>query len=95
MKPRFLLTALIACTISMSALSAPSAPLADIDVVTTSDGKVNNYCMGGGDDRKLIPFDGIIRNPFRETTHFGCESEGGRPTFMPDLDPAIKDGKLV
>ncbi|MBM4202866.1 MAG: hypothetical protein FJ194_01775 [Gammaproteobacteria bacterium] len=65
------------------------------EVVTTREGKVTNYCVGGGDDHKLIPFDGVIRNPFRETTHFGCESEGGTATFMPDLDPVIKDGKLV
>ena len=67
----------------------------DTDPTTATNGKVNNYCMGGGDDRKLIPFDGIIHNPFKQTTHFSCESEGGRPTFMPDLDPVIKDGKLA
>lgn len=77
-------------------VALPAKAMADDqDVVTTFDGEVTNYCIGGGDDRKLIPYDGEIRNPFRETTHFGCESEGGTPTFMPDLDPVIKDGKLV
>lgn len=65
------------------------------DSITSTDGKVNNYCLGGGDDRKVIPFDGIIHNPFKQTSHFNCEAEGGRPTFMPDLDPPIKDGKLA
>ncbi len=67
----------------------------DGDSITSTNGKINNYCLGGGDDRKLIPFDGIIHNPFRQTSHFHCEAEGGRPTFMPDLEPAIKDGKLA
>ena len=82
-------------TMVLFAAFAGTATADERDVVTTIDGKVTNYCIGGGDDRKLIPFDGIIRNPFRETSHFGCESEGGTPTFMPDLDPAIKDGKLA
>lgn len=67
----------------------------DGDSITSTNGKINNYCLGGGDDRKLIPFDGIIHNPFKQTSHFQCEAEGGRPTFMPDLEPAIKDGKLA
>ena len=65
------------------------------DAITSTNGKVNNYCLGGGDDRKVIPFDGIVHNPFKQTSHFNCEAEGGRPTFMPDLDPPIKDGKLA
>lgn len=80
----------------LTALTASTNAQSDErDVVTTTDGKVTNYCIGGGDDRKLIPYDGVIRNPFRETTHFGCASEGGTPTYMPDLDPVIKDGKLA
>ena len=65
------------------------------DAITSTNGKINNYCLGGGDDRKVIPFDGIVLNPFKQTSHFNCEAEGGRPTFMPDLDPPIKDGKLA
>ena len=66
----------------------------DGDSITSTNGKINNYCLGGGDDRKVIPFDGVIHNPFKQTSHFNCQAEGGRPTFMPDLEPAIKDGKL-
>jgi hypothetical protein len=67
----------------------------EIDSVTATNGKVNNYCLGGGEDRKLIPYDGLIHNTLKQTTHFTCESEGGRPTYMPDLEPLIKDGKLA
>jgi hypothetical protein len=45
----------------------------------------HNLCLGGLDDRKLILPENQIRNPFRETTHLGCEVEGGKPTVMPDL----------
>jgi hypothetical protein len=89
---RLLIPVASLCLAAATMNAAASDPF---EVVTTLDGKVTNYCIGGGDDRKLIPFDGVIRNPFRETTHFGCESEGGTATFMPDLDPVIKDGKLV
>ena len=65
------------------------------DSITSTNGKINNYCLGGGDDKKVIPFDGVIHNPFKQTSHFNCEAEGGRPTFMPDLEPPIKDGKLA
>jgi hypothetical protein len=84
----------LACMLTLS-MSAAATAVDEVELVTTTNGKVNNYCLGGGDDRKLIPFDGEIHNPFKQTTHFGCESEGGTPTFMPDLDPAIKDGKLA
>jgi hypothetical protein len=47
----------------------------------------HNLCLGGLDDRKLILPENQIRNPFRETTHLGCEVEGGKPTVMPDLPP--------
>ncbi len=65
------------------------------DSITSTNGKINNYCLGGGDDKKVIPFDGVIHNPFKQTSHFNCEAEGGRTTFMPDLEPPIKDGKLA
>ena len=86
--------AVLLCLIHCAAL-ADNTDRNETDTTTATNGKINNYCLGGGDDRKLIPFDGIIHNPFKQTTHFSCESEGGRPTFMPDLDPVIKDGKLA
>ena len=53
-----------------------------------------NYCIGGLQDRKVIPHD-RIRRPMKETSVFGCEVGGGRAVYMPDLEPAIKDGILV
>ena len=53
-----------------------------------------NYCIGGLQDRKVIPHD-HIRRPMKETSVFDCEVGGGRAVYMPDLEPAIKDGILV
>ena len=53
-----------------------------------------NYCIGGLQDRKVIPYD-LIRRPMKETSVFGCEVGGGRAVYMPDLEPAIKDGILA
>lgn len=88
------------CLVLLTVVGAASISTAvraqdEADSITSTNGKINNYCLGGGDDRKVIPFDGVIHNPFKQTSHFNCEAEGGRPTFMPDLEPAIKDGKLA
>ena len=88
--PLVLLVVLVCASISADVRAQDEG-----DSITSSDGKINNYCLGGGDDRKVIPFDGLIHNPFKQTSHFNCEAEGGSPTFMPDLDPPIKDGKLA
>ena len=76
----FSLTLLVVLTVGSTSASAREQG----DAITSTNGKINNYCLGGGDDRKVIPFDGIIHNPFKQTNH-----------FMPDLDPPIKDGKLA
>ncbi|MCP5178635.1 MAG: hypothetical protein H6993_16875 [Pseudomonadales bacterium] len=76
------------------ALAAP-AIASERNTVSGTVGKTVNYCIGGSEDRKLIPQDEVVQNPFHETTQFSCQSEGGRPTYMPDLEPAIKDGKLA
>ncbi|MGA0841310.1 MAG: hypothetical protein ACO3Z6_02820 [Pseudomonadales bacterium] len=44
-----------------------------------------NLCLGGLDDKKLIVAESRIENPFRETSHLGCEIEGGTAVEMPDL----------
>ncbi len=59
------------------------------------DVRKSNICFGGLDDGKLIPDDGRIDNPFRQTSELGCAVEGGQPTFMPDLAPLVPDGKLA
>ncbi len=56
---------------------------------------LENYCIGGLEDRKLIPQNGQVNNPFRQTTVLGCSVDGGEPTIMPDLIPAVRDGKLA
>lgn len=59
------------------------------------DSSLENYCIGGLENRKLIPQDGRVNNPFRQTTVLGCSVDGGVPTIMPDLIPAVRDGKLA
>ena len=55
----------------------------------------NNICFGGLDNGKLIPDDGLVENPFRQTTELGCTVDGGTPEHMPDLAPLVPDGKLA
>lgn len=44
-----------------------------------------NYCLGGIEHRKIIVGEGLVLDPFKETTRLGCEVDGGDPRTMPDL----------
>lgn len=72
-------------------VSTPDSEQSDSRV----DSSLENYCIGGLENRKLIPQSGQVSNPFRQTTVLGCSVDGGVPTIMPDLIPAIRDGKLA
>lgn len=73
-----------------SALLAPALALADPAGMGPGADEVrveqpHNYCLGGIEDRKIIVDESQLTNPFRETTHLGCEVDGGDPRTMPDL----------
>ena len=62
---------------------------------SVADDRRGNICFGGLEDRKLIPNNDRIDNPFKQTTLLGCAIEGGKPVFLPDLKPAIPNGVLT
>jgi hypothetical protein len=65
----------------------PGSPVTD----DTSQADPNNYCIGGLENRKVIVEEDFLSNPFKETTHLGCEVDGGKPAEMPDLpQPAAR-----
>jgi hypothetical protein len=45
----------------------------------------HNLCFGGLEHRKRIVPEAQLRDPLRETTHLGCQVDGGEPAVMPDL----------
>ena len=51
-----------------------------------------NLCFGGLEDGKIIVSEPYLKNPYKETTHLGCEVDGGAPVTMPDL-PAPDSAK--
>lgn len=44
-----------------------------------------NLCFGGLEDGKIIVSEPYLENPYQQTTHLGCEVDGGSPATMPDL----------
>ena len=48
-----------------------------------------NLCSGGLEDGKRIVHEIFLENHFKETTHLGCEVDGGKPVQMPDLPSPI------
>ena len=54
-----------------------------------------NICFGGLEHGKLIPNDGEVSNQWKETSELGCQIDGGRPSFLPDLAPAVPEGRIV
>lgn len=92
------LVLLMASSLPATADLRASAPTAQ-DPAAQSDERagstLENYCIGGLENRKLIPQSGQVSNPFRQTTVLGCSVDGGIPTIMPDLIPAVRDGKLA
>ncbi len=54
-----------------------------------------NICFGGLEDGKLIPSNGNIGNHWRETSELGCRVDGGTPSFLPDLAPAVPEGRMA
>ncbi len=90
---RFTALATFVATATLTQLADLSGANSDALAVHYHD-RTGNYCVGGEQDRKIIPHD-HIRRPWKETSLLGCEAEGGRAVFMPDLVPAVKDGILV
>ncbi len=93
MDMRFLALAIFIATVPLTQLESRSDAFQETLAVHYHD-RTGNYCVGGEQDRKIIPHD-QIRRPWKETSLLGCEAEGGRAVFMPDLVPAVKDGVLV
>lgn len=90
---RFLALAALVATATLVQPVEYHSEVTDVFAVHFHD-RTGNYCIGGEQDRKVIPHD-RIRQPLKETSLLGCEAEGGRAVFMPDLVPAVKDGVLV
>ena len=83
-----------------SALLAPALALADPAGMGPGTDEVrveqpHNYCLGGIEDRKIIVDESQLTNPFRETTHLGCEVDGGDPRTMPDLPAPSPEQRLL
>lgn len=84
-------------TVTMLGLASPALadPMEPDAGRPTSQARKPNICFGGLSDRRLIPHDEQIHNPFRQTTLLGCMVDGGEPAFMPELQPMFGDGKLA
>lgn len=81
MKPALFAVLLAAASLAPLGAAVAAEPAGDEARLEPTD----NLCFGGLEDGKIIVSEPYLENPYRQTTHLGCEVDGGSPATMPDL----------